>query len=446
MSSRTLFLRALVIAEWQRREQEGVQTGWDRSKIEALTLDQLQAAFEELRALPSPPEIVSSEPLNWAVPSLNLSAWHPSESELRKKIAGAWFGRIAGCILGKPLEIGIVFSEWAPLREYLTKTGQWPLRDYVVSDETAAIASFGHGLGCPASWKQNLAFAESDDDLRYTFAGIEILEKFGADFTTNHVASWWTTNLVPAQLFTAEQIVVMNLYAAGIPHGGAVLGVDQNDLDWIRNNLNPYLEFIGAAIRADGWAYGFAGNPYQAALAAQKDARLSHSRSGEYSEIFFATVISAAFCHSVSESLQIGLEAVPPESRFAKSVRETIYRAAQVSSDDEMLEWLHAEFNELDGVHAINNACLCVAALSRHPQEFSAAIGMAVMGGWDPDCNGATVGSVLGANLGFDGIPKHWIEPLHDTIDLDLRGRSRFRISELVDRTVSLWQRLNRVR
>jgi ADP-ribosylglycohydrolase len=62
-------------------------------------------------------------------------------------------------------------------------------------------------------------------------------------------------------------------------------------------------------------------------------------------------------------------------------------------------------------------------------------VGLAVEAGLDTDCNGATVGSVLGAMVGAAAIPAHWTAPLNDTLDTIVAGRSTLKISELVERT-----------
>jgi len=69
----------------------------------------------------------------------------------------------------------------------------------------------------------------------------------------------------------------------------------------------------------------------------------------------------------------------------------------------------------------------------------------AVMMGLDTDCNGATVGSILGASLGEAGLPRaNWIDPFNDTITLDLPQFSKGSISGLVQRAESAWNAVNR--
>ena len=63
------------------------------------------------------------------------------------------------------------------------------------------------------------------------------------------------------------------------------------------------------------------------------------------------------------------------------------------------------------------------------------------LGGWDTDCNGATVGSILGAKLGASAIPAHWTEPLHDTLYSAIPGFHPIAIRECARRSKALSDR-----
>jgi ADP-ribosylglycohydrolase len=82
-----------------------------------------------------------------------------------------------------------------------------------------------------------------------------------------------------------------------------------------------------------------------------------------------------------------------------------------------------------------------VAALALSGGDYSRGITLAVAAGWDADCNGATVGSVLGAMAGADGIPPRWSDPLHDRVQSYVIGEGQNRISDLATRTCAVLQR-----
>ncbi len=68
--------------------------------------------------------------------------------------------------------------------------------------------------------------------------------------------------------------------------------------------------------------------------------------------------------------------------------------------------------------------------------DYSKSICMAVQAGFDTDCNGATVGSILGITNGIDGIDKKWIEPFNDTLQTTLFGYDMVKISEMAKKTL----------
>ena len=92
------------------------------------------------------------------------------------------------------------------------------------------------------------------------------------------------------------------------------------------------------------------------------------------------------------------------------------------------------EYGHYHPVHTINNALNVVLALLYGDGDFSKSICIAVMCGWDTDCNGATVGSILGAMRGASGIPSRWTSPLNDTVRSDVLGYHESRISDLAAR------------
>jgi ADP-ribosylglycohydrolase len=437
------YLRRLVRDELKLRIEQG-QTGLPTfeqvSHAGYTELLEIEAAIyqsEEAQGLDI------KEPLNWRIPDLRVPEWSPSEEELKNRIAGAWYGRIAGCVLGKPVERGEFMQGFSKLHEYLRRTGQFPLTDFVENVDDVAIELVGGSLGSWKSQKPHLQYAESDDDLRYTYMGLEILEKYGSDFHTGHVYGWWAGRLTTEMTFTAEQAAIANAYRLD-PHAWGNAKFSNEEWEFIRRYRNPYREWIGAAIRADGWAYCAAGDPVRAGQYAQKDARLSHERNGEYSEIFFAAWIAGAFSMSLEESFEVALQLIPAESRLAHAVIDARRSGEKCESFETMIHQLHERYGHFDGVHAINNAVACVGAAFFAKGDYETAITVAVMFGWDTDCNGATVGSLLGAQLGYGKLPlRKWIQPLNDKIDLEIPYHTDEKISELVNRYAICWKKLS---
>ena len=72
--------------------------------------------------------------------------------------------------------------------------------------------------------------------------------------------------------------------------------------------------------------------------------------------------------------------------------------------------------------------------LNRNTSIFD---GMPVQTGFDTDCNGATVGSVLGMCCGITGIPAYWKEPLQDTLHTSIFGVGTVNISDCAAKTMA---------
>ena len=61
---------------------------------------------------------------------------------------------------------------------------------------------------------------------------------------------------------------------------------------------------------------------------------------------------------------------------------------------------------------------------------------MSVEVGFDTDCNGATVGSILGMANGIEAIPEYWTKPINDTLHTSIFGINAVKISDRVKLTL----------
>ena len=68
--------------------------------------------------------------------------------------------------------------------------------------------------------------------------------------------------------------------------------------------------------------------------------------------------------------------------------------------------------------------------------EFGPSVCLAVQTGFDTDCNGATVGSVLGMRGGLGCIDEKWLRPLNGTLDTTIIGVGKVPVESLIERTL----------
>ena len=285
---------------------------------------------------------------------------------------------------------------------------------------------------------------ESDDDIRYTVIGQIVMKRKGRDFDTADVARAWENHLPYAYVCTAETQAYRNLVTRYRRGPGRAKDIDWT---WVAMNENPYREWIGAQIRADSFAYAAPGDMELAAEFAWRDARLSHVKNGIYGEMLCGAMIAGAFV--LNDPLTIvesALAEIPSTSRLPKDIRDTIGICADHRFDAADFEAVIADVYELLGhyhpIHTNNNAALVVASLLLGQRDFEKVIAIAVMGGWDTDCNGATAGSIAGAMLGAAALPEKWTAPLHDTLRSDIIDYHPIAISECARRSVEIAKRV----
>jgi len=337
----------------------------------------------------------------------------------RDRILGAWLGRCVGCQMGKPVE-GMPRNKIVKL---LKKTKAWPLDDYVIFDAPSFKGSWFNEDR--AHFRGKIERMKRDDDIDYTILGLAILEHYGPKFTTRDVAGKWLDSLQYNQVYTAERIAYRNL-------------VGRIPISQVGGYRNPYREWIGAYIRADAWGYMTPGWPEKGAEFAHRDSFLSHRGNGIYGEMFFAAALSAALVETdIEKVIEIGLSEIPAKCRLSDAVKQTMEWCKADGDWERTFAKILKEYGHYNWVHTINNAAIVIMGLMYGEKDLGKTAGIAVMGGWDTDCNGATAGSVLGAILGAKALPKKLVKPLNDTIDSIVLGFTESKISDLAERTLT---------
>lgn len=368
---------------------------------------------------------------------------------------GAWVGRAIGCALGKPFEVppfidgagGVPGWQW--VRTWLQEAEAWPFRSYVPGKSRAASFEFRPNeklrIFFPDSQLEQIRFMETDDDMRYAVLGLLLMERHGLELKTEHVGTIWLERLSLKQVFTAECMAYVNLEQelAAVRDCNKSVSGDKREVDWerVRMHLNPYREWIGAQIRADAYGYSAPGRPELAAELAWRDASLSHVKNGIYGAMFVAAMIAVAFYEPDPERIvRAGLAQIPATSRLASDITQAIEIGRTAKSEEEVAERIWNAFSHYSWVHTNNNAALVAASLIFSKGDFVRGVTTSVLGGFDTDCNGATVGSILGASMGHRRLPAHFVQPLHDTLFADVEGFHPIDFTALAHRSVALFR------
>ena len=349
-------------------------------------------------------------------------------ANLEDRIRGAWVGRICGCLLGKPVE-GWRTNVIIP---FLKETNNYPLHRYLLKSDVTEERKERYFTEYKLAL-ENRAYADAhecapmDDDTNYTVMAMRVLEKYGRDFTPYDVSRTWLEAQVIRPYCTAERVAYRNFINGFVPPASAVY-------------KNVYREYIGAQIRADYFGYINPGNPELAAEMAWRDASISHVKNGIYGEMFVAAMIAAAaVCSDLPSVVRAGMEQIPKTSRLYESLTEVLKWYESGVTEKQAFANIHERYNERNGYdwcHTISNAMIVVISLLWGKGDYSKSICMSVEVGFDTDCNGATVGSILGMFYGTSAIESKWTDPVNGALDTTIEGHTRYQIDDLVKITM----------
>ncbi|MGI6744073.1 MAG: ADP-ribosylglycohydrolase family protein [Eubacteriales bacterium] len=342
------------------------------------------------------------------------------DKQYNERISGAVYGRIAGIVLGKPLEMGFDMNT---VKSYLQGAEAYPLNDFVPAK------SEGSGMtarnDCIFSTKGNISFVQPDDDVNYTLLALLLAERYGIDFTPENVGANWLDNIPYHWVWCASRQAYYHL----------VNSVEPRQIPTL---LNPWRECIDGQIRSDLWGYISPANPRRAALGAYRDCSLSLVKNGIYGGMFTAGCISAALSvePDVEKIIMGGLSVTPKKSRLAEMVEKVTKWYSQDSDYEKVCVKIYSEWGHLPFAATINNMAIVTLALLHGNLDYTKTITTAVMCGLDTDCNSGTAGSIVGAAIGFDKIEKRWYIDFNDTIKSVVASVGEIKITELIKRII----------
>ncbi len=348
------------------------------------------------------------------------------DTTLKSKLSGAWIGRISGCLLGKPVEC----MKTDLLYPLLKQTDNYPMKKYIMKKDFHSSVDDLLKDWHNHFWADTLSgVAPVDDDTNYTVFTMKLIEEYGRDFRPNDVLEAWLSWMPMFATCTAERVAYRN----------AAMGLYAPETATYQN---PYREWIGAQIRGDFYGYLNPANPEMAAEMAWRDASISHVKNGIYGEMFVASLISAAcVCDDMMVIIEAGLDEIPEKCRLRHDVDLVLKWYINGVSAIEAINKIHELYDENDGhdwCHTNSNAMIVVMSLLYGEKDFGKSICLAVQAAFDTDCNGATVGSIIGIMLGENNIPSYWYECYDLKLSTSIDGYNRVSITELAEKTLQL--------
>lgn len=140
-------------------------------------------------------------------------------------------------------------------------------------------------------------------------------------------------------------------------------------------------------------------------------------------QFYAALYAAAAFESDVATLIQRGLECLPLSSRARQAIHDVVaWHAADLA--DGIPDWRATRrtlYDQYQGpaspgrswswLDSTLNVASTTLALLYGDGDFEQTVQIAVLAGWDCDCNAATAGGLIGMIRGYDGLPA-WMLPL----------------------------------
>ncbi|MCM8786288.1 MAG: ADP-ribosylglycohydrolase family protein [Candidatus Omnitrophica bacterium] len=346
-----------------------------------------------------------------------------NKKEYIDKVKGCWIGKNIGGTLGAPFE-GEKFTH--SLKFYDKEaTKRW------LKNVKSAWERSGFKFDIDV---ENFNFNQPlpNDDLDFQLVWLKMLEEKGVNPTLNDFIEFWKRYLY-RHWYSEYSWCLYNLKRGLKP---PISGYFQN----------YFIDEMGSPIRSEIWACVAPGDPQLAAYLAWLDSCLDHTGGeGTYGEMFLASIESAAFVVDDPITLiNIGLSMIPTTSNIARSVREAVRCYKEKIEWDEARERIATIFGHHNACNAIPNVGFIILGFL-YGDDFGDKLCKAVNCGYDTDCTGATVGSLLGILNGFSKIPEEWKKPVGDLIiplPLTVTDGLPLTITELTERTVKVAEKM----
>ena len=348
-----------------------------------------------------------------------------SSDEYKERLSGAFFGRCAAVILGKPLEMGMNRLQ---IKEYLESVDEYPLNDFVSAYSEKLDKRLRED--CIYSTKGNVKFAQPDDDINYTLLGLQLRELHMDGFTKYDVGFNWLNNIAYHWCWCASRQAYHNMVCLD----------DTKDInaqiDEIPYKLNPWRECIDGQIRTDVWGYIHPSDIYNAAREAHTDCSFSLTKNGIYGGMFVAGALAGALSAdpSVDKIIKSGLASIPKKSRLYETVTDVCAWWDECHDWINVCDKIYEKYGHLPFAATLNNMAMVTLGIVAGELDYTKSITIATMCGIDTDCNAGTVGSIIGAAVGLGGIEKRWYEPLNNTIKSTVASFGECKITDIINR------------
>jgi hypothetical protein len=306
-----------------------------------------------------------------------------SQAALLDKIRGGWAGQMIGVSYGAPTE----------------------------------FKSNGRIIEGEIAWSpERVENAIHQDDLYVEMTFAEVMDRVGLSATTEQYGEMFKDSKYNLWHANAGARRNLNRGIKAPWSGHPDYNVHANDIDFQIES-----DFIGLMTP---------GLPQEANRLADRVGRVMNYGDGLYGGMFFGGMYAAAFFESDPRRVvEQGLLSIPPDSSYARIIRDVLAWSAQHpddwkatwqlieerwDKDDACPDGARAAFN----IDARLNGAYVALGLLYGKGDFTKTLEVSTRSGQDSDCNPSSAAGILGVILGYDRIPEVWksgIPKLADT-------------------------------
>jgi ADP-ribosylglycohydrolase len=253
---------------------------------------------------------------------------------------------------------------------------------------------------------------DADDDTDLEYVALHILQTYGFDCNGAEIAGQWLEHMTDAGIYVATKQAWHLMLDGHLPPATGSRSFNEH---WYSIDAQISTETLGAVSP---------GLPRVAADLAGRFGQVTNDGFAVDAARFYAVLYADAFFEpNVIELVRRGLEVIPPDSRTAQVVTDALDWYQQDSADG-TLDWRatrHDLYEKYEGADSFGryynwtestiNVGATVLALLYGGGDFKRTVQIAVLAGWDCDCNPATAGGLLGIIHGFSGLPGDLTDP-----------------------------------
>ena len=299
--------------------------------------------------------------------------------ELLDRMRGMWLGQLIGNMAGRGTEGRYSSSEPDP-----NESVPWQIKQI---------------------W-------EADDDTDIEYLAVHVLQTYGFDCNSYELGEQWLDHVTDTGIYIANKQAWRLMMEGHLP---PQTGSRTYNEHWYSIDARIGTEVLGAVSP---------GLPQVAVELADRFGQITNDGFAVHAAEFCAAMYAEAFFEpNVGALVHKGLEAIPAGSRTAQVISDVLMWYSQDLSDG-TLDWRATRrklYDRYQGAESVGryynwtestiNTGATVLALLYGQGAFKQTVQIAVLAGWDCDCNPATAGGLLGIVHGFSGLPADLTDP-----------------------------------